>query len=238
MRVTVVLFDIDGTLVTAQGTGKRCFLTAFDEVTAPLVGAVGPRGATALDFSFGGMTDFAIARAGVLALGLVPERALLVEIIDRYLEILAEVLAVDAAPSVLSLVPGARACVDQLAGVPGLALGLGTGNVRRGAELKLAPHALWAPFAFGGFGCDAEDRAELLRCGALRGAAALGVSMHDARVVVVGDTLRDVAAARAIGASCVGIATGHDSVSALRAAGASHAFPTLEPLEALHAIRG
>ncbi|HSO32352.1 MAG TPA: HAD hydrolase-like protein, partial [Labilithrix sp.] len=112
--------------------------------------------------------------------------------------------------------------------LPKIALGLGTGNVKRGAYAKLARGALDAPFAFGGFGCDAEDRTELLRVGAGRGAAALGVPLADCRVVVIGDTPKDVAAARGIGAECIGVGTGGFAPAALRDLGAQNAFATLE----------
>ena len=63
-----------------------------------------------------------------------------------------------------------------LKGVDQIAIGLGTGNVKKGAYAKLARGALDASFAFGGIGCDAEDRTELLRVGAGRGAEALEAS--------------------------------------------------------------
>ena len=78
-----------------------------------------------------------------------------------------------------------------------------------GARLKLARVGIDEPFAFGGFGCDAEDRVELIRNGAESGAAQLGAPREDCRVVVIGDTPKDVEAAKAIGAACIGVGTGH-----------------------------
>ena len=109
----------------------------------------------------------------------------------------------------------------------GMVVGLGTGNVESGARLKLAPSVLADRFDFGGFGCDAEDRAELLAIGSERGARALGVSRAECRVVIVGDTPLDVAAAQRIGAECLAVATGGHDVDELSHAGADLALETL-----------
>jgi phosphoglycolate phosphatase len=150
--------------------------------------------------------------------------ALVDAILATYLDALADEVARASAFRVL---PGVDAVLRRLARVDGVAVGLGTGNLRRGAQLKLARAALDARFAFGGFGCDHEDRAELLRIGAARGAATLGVGVDDCRIVVVGDTPLDVAAARAIGAECVAVGTSGVALDVLRAAGATHVFADL-----------
>src|SRR5687767_5274768 len=91
---------------------------------------------------------------------------------------------------------GIRESLDHLAGLTEVALGLGTGNIREGARLKLERVDIYSPFAFGGFGCDHEDRVQLIRRGAERGAQKLGLPMSECRVVVIGDTPKDVAAAK------------------------------------------
>src|SRR6185295_3780747 len=103
--------------------------------------------------------------------------------------------------------PGVHEILAAVRDTPGVAVGLGTGNIKKGAYAKLVPGGLHAHFAFGGFGCDHEDRGELLRAGARRGAEALGVPLDDCRVVVIGDTPRDVAAAQKLGAECIGVGT-------------------------------
>jgi phosphoglycolate phosphatase-like HAD superfamily hydrolase len=146
-------------------------------------------------------------------------------VIDAYLDRLGDEVVRSEAYRVL---PGVMAVLSWLVTIPSIALGLGTGNVKKGAYAKLARGSLDAHFAFGGFGCDAEDRTELLRVGAGRGATALGVSIEDCRVVVIGDTPKDVAAAQGIGAECIGVGTGGFEPRALVDLGASAAFPTLE----------
>ena len=103
---------------------------------------------------------------------------------------------------------GIEAALALCHGRPGFAVGLGTGNVEEGARLKLDRVDLCRHFSFGGYGSDHADRAELLAIGARRGRARLGVGDGPCRVVVIGDTPKDIAAARAIGAESIAVATG------------------------------
>ena len=156
MRPTVVLFDIDGTLLTCGGAGRAAMERAFVDVLGR---------SDTLDFPFGGMTDRAIARAGLTPGGAVTE-AKIDALIARYLLHLEEGVPRAERYRVLD---GVSAVLDLLAPLAHVAVGLGTGNVEAGARIKLTRGALWGRFAFGGFGCDSEDRAELLACGARRG---------------------------------------------------------------------
>jgi len=214
---TVLLFDIDGTLVSTGGAGRRAMVGAF----ATLHGKDDVFEGT----SFAGMTDRAIARHGLRGLVAEVTEAEIDRALETYLRLLEEELAKADGYRVL---PGVMALLESLDGLPGVAIGLGTGNVRRGAYAKLARGGLDRAFAFGGFGCDAEDRTELLRTGARRGADALGVPLERCRVVVIGDTPKDVAAAQGIGARCIGVGTGSYSAADLTSSGAHRAFATLE----------
>ena len=111
-------------------------------------------------------------------------------------------------------------------------------KVRAGARAKLVRLGLYERFAFGSFGCDHEERARILEIGAVRGAALLGVPREACRVVVIGDTPRDVAAAQAIGAEAVAVATSAFTVDALHAAGATAAFADLRAPGVLEAVLG
>lgn len=218
---TVLLFDIDGTLILTGGAGRRAMTAAFDDVHR--------NGEACAHFSFAGMTDRAIVREGLRVVraangGGTPGEADIDAVLEAYLQRLADEVARTENYRVL---PGVESLLESLRGEPGLAIGLGTGNVRRGAMTKLARGSLDVHFAFGGFGCDAEDRAELLRAGAVRGAAALGVSLHECRVVIIGDTPKDVAAALAIEAVCIGVGTGGFAPEELVELGAKSAFATL-----------
>jgi phosphoglycolate phosphatase-like HAD superfamily hydrolase len=96
-------------------------------------------------------------------------------------------------------------------------IGLGTGNLERGARLKLQVGGIEGFFKFGGYGSDALNRAELLAVGIGRAEALTGETVPRERVVVIGDTPLDVAAGRAVGAKTVAVATGPYKVAELQA---------------------
>ena len=212
---TIILFDIDGTLIDSGGAG-RC---ALEQAFRTLYGT-----AAWLDFSFAGMTDREIVRLALMAGGHEGAESSVFEVIERYLELLPA--AVHAARA-FRVFPGVRALLQQLARRSRCALGLGTGNVERGARIKLGRAGLDRTFSFGGFGCDHHERARLLAVGARRGADLLAVPRAQCRTIVVGDTTRDVLAGLAIGAECVGVGTGPCSSEELLAAGATAAYPDL-----------
>jgi phosphoglycolate phosphatase-like HAD superfamily hydrolase len=220
MRPTVFLFDIDGTLISTGGAGRRSMEAAFSRL-------FGARGVAAIAFSFAGMTDRAIVRNGLRALDgpeIEHDLSAIEAVLEAYLTSLADEVSRSESYTVH---PGVTSILEWLPSTAGAAIGLGTGNVKRGAYAKLARGELHGAFSFGGFGCDAEDRTELLRVGAGRGAAALGVPLPDCRIVVIGDTPKDVSAAHGIGAECIGVGTGGFEPKALRDLGADHAFDTL-----------
>ncbi|MCS6902025.1 MAG: HAD family hydrolase [Myxococcales bacterium] len=196
MSPSLFLFDIDGTLLNTGGAGRRAMASAF--------GLHYLRPDACEGFSFGGMTDRAIVRRALRAIERDDSEEAIDEVLATYLARLAAELSVGATV----LCPGVLPLLDRIASVGRSALGLGTGNVRAGALLKLTSASLADRFAFGGFGCDAEDRSVLLRISALRGAQALGISLERCRIVVLGDTPKDIEAARSLGASCVAVATG------------------------------
>jgi phosphoglycolate phosphatase-like HAD superfamily hydrolase len=228
MHQNVILFDIDGTLIRAAGAGARAFRRATGELLGSESAADG--------FSYAGLTDRRIARRAIAAAGAQWSEELVEQLISRYLAALEEELfssrgsgdAPEPAPEqTFHVLPGAEPLLEVLATAPHVVSGLGTGNVRAGAELKLRRGGLHAWFRFGGFGCDHEDRAELLRAGAARGAALLGRALEACRVIVVGDTELDMEAARAIGAVAVGVGTGGRTPEILFGAGAHHVFRDL-----------
>ncbi len=217
---TVLLFDIDGTLILTGGAGRRAMVGAL----ARLHG----RDDVFDGLSFAGMTDRAIIRHGLGRVLPAVNETDIDGALDAYVGLLEDELSRSDAYRVL---PGVRELLDRIRGLADIAIGLGTGNVRRGAFAKLARGGLDRDFDFGGFGCDAEDRVELLRAGARRGAEILGETLETCRVVVIGDTPKDVAAAKGLGATCIGVGTGGFTPEELRACGAAHAFATLEAKE-------
>lgn len=189
----VVLFDIDGTLVDTGGAGRRAIGRAAEALHGRLDLFDG--------VPFDGATDRAICRSGLARLSRVFGESDIDGLLEAYLAMLAD----EVARSRYGVYPGVRECVAQFQ-QRGVLLGLGTGNVEQGARIKLARGDLNAPFPFGGFGSDAEDRALILRAGLARAAALLGRAPRDPWIV--GDTPKDLAAGRAVGAKVVLVATG------------------------------
>ncbi len=231
MAATIHLFDIDGTLLDGDGAGRRAMELAF----AAEFGEDACASLRALRFA--GMTDPAIVRAGLRGAGLDPadDARAIAAVLARYLDLLPQTIAQAAR---FRAHDGVHACLDALAGHGDAGVGLGTGNLERGAALKLAPLGLADRFGFGGYGSDAEDRAVLVAIGAKRGAAALGRPLAACRVVVIGDTPKDVAAAQAIGAQCLAVATSFHGLAELEAAGATLAVRDLTDPAALRFLLG
>jgi phosphoglycolate phosphatase len=227
-RPTVLLFDIDGTLVTTGGVGRRAVERAFER-------AHGRADACSL-IRFDGMTDRSITRLGLEAIGVDPTHEAIEALLDLYLgELQAELLL--STPETYRVHVGVPEALAA-ARARGMLLGLGTGNLERGARLKLEHVGLYHHFDFGGFGSDHELRVELIRTGAERGAQRLGLPVSACRVVVIGDTPKDIDAARGIGAESIGVGTASFSAEQLRQHGATHAFDDLLAPGALEALLG
>lgn len=220
------LFDIDGTLLHAHRAGSQ----AFDAVFAAQHGI--ERACEGI--RFGGKTDpglideVFVARFGRRAAA--HERA---AFLDAYLQLLRGRLAQTG----VEVLGGVAEVLAWLATQSEVMLGIATGNVRAGAEAKLAAAGLAAFFplaaadAIGGYGCDSHIRAELVAAAIARGRQRAAID----EVVVVGDTIHDISAARACGATVCAVATGSDSAEAL--AHADAVFTSMTELPAWHAAR-
>jgi phosphoglycolate phosphatase-like HAD superfamily hydrolase len=225
LRPLVLLFDIDGTLVTTGGAGRRAIeRTFFERYGAPRVFE---------GITFAGMTDPAILRAGFAVIGREATEAEMAAVLASYIAVLEDEVR---AAEKYALHDGIAAALDRAERELACAIGLGTGNIRDGARVKLARVGIYHRFRFGGFGSDHEDRAELIRIGAERGARSFGRALSDCRVVVIGDTPKDVAAARSIGAESIGVATSFYTKDQLLASGASYAFANMAEQGALEAL--
>jgi phosphoglycolate phosphatase len=213
----VHLFDVDGTLVHSGGAGVRALGRAFEE----LYGAPGALEGVTLQ----GRTDYAICREAFRrGFGRTEvSRSEIARLLEVYLQHLER--EVQDSPS-FEVLPGVVALLEDLAGRGDL-LGLATGNIERGARLKIGRGGLNRFFAFGGFGDDAEDRADLVRRARSRAENLLGENGDDLQVYVIGDTALDVRAAHAAGCIAVAVATGPHDEKTLRESGAHYVFRTL-----------
>jgi len=203
LKNTLILWDIDGTLLHSAGAGMRA-------LTAALRTVFGIEGSLA-DIDFAGRTDPWIIRCALRKYGL-PDTA---EHRDRYLEGYLAALPAELSAPGGRILPGVERILEQAGSRPGVAQALLTGNVERGAKAKLAHHGLWHHFPLGAFADDSEIRNELGPHALRRAHAYWGVEFARDRVWIVGDTPRDIACARAIGARAFAVATGGSSVAEL-----------------------
>jgi phosphoglycolate phosphatase len=216
LKPAVVLFDIDETLVHTGGSGGRSWSAAFEA----LYGVTADIGT----HTSAGETDPAVAREtfqGVL--GREPGPHELGPLYARYLLHLADDIWTSEQYRVL---PGAEQVLTRLEKA-GVLLGLVSGAMEGAARTKLMPANLNRFFIFGGYGSDSPDRGELTTL-AVEKAARLHGRLTADQVHVIGDTPRDIDAARAAGAVAVGVASGHYSRDELSTAGADHVLGSLE----------
>jgi phosphoglycolate phosphatase len=214
----LILFDIDGTLLSCGRQVAKIFAGALTEV----FGGHGPLEG----FSFAGKTDPMIVRelAGAIGLPAAAIDAGLSRMSSLYVERLGRELAAEK----MRVLPGVLPLLQSLAGREEISIGLLTGNWRGGAEAKLGRVGLWEFFELGAFGEDAWDRRGLVPVALERAKALKGHAFLKEEALIVGDTALDVDCARASGVPCVGVATGFTSAEELRAAGADWVFSDLE----------
>ncbi|MEX2529205.1 MAG: HAD family hydrolase [Gemmatimonadota bacterium] len=218
----LVLFDIDGTLVTG-GPAKGAFHLALETIygtTGPIEG-----------WSFSGKTDPQIARELLTAAGL-DDRTIdegFPALWTTYLEEMERRMANDPT----RVLPGVMELVEALESLADLAMGLVTGNVQRGADLKLGAVGLASRFELGAFGSDHEVRNELPGIAMERAWGKWRVRFDPRHVVVVGDTPRDVACGRHHGTRTLAVATGRFGEEELRASGADVVLPDLSRTDEL-----
>jgi phosphoglycolate phosphatase len=192
----LILWDIDGTILHSTGAGVTALRGAFTAV-------FGIEGSfEGIDFA--GRTDKLIIRQIFSRYSIEYTPANFERFIDGYISALPQSL-VECHARVL---PGVADLLATAAGHPEVAQGLLTGNVRRGAEVKLGHHGLWQTFPIGAFADDGEHRSDLGPHALRRARDHWGVDFSPERVWVVGDTPHDISCARAFGARALAVATG------------------------------
>jgi phosphoglycolate phosphatase-like HAD superfamily hydrolase len=204
---TVVLFDIDGTLLASGGVGRR----AMEGALHLHFGTIGPD-----DYRYDGKTDRQIVRELMRLSGFSDD-----DIDARMDALLADYLArldleLADGPRGMRVHTGIPALLDALEARADVLLGLLTGNIAGGAALKLGAAGI-APrrFRVGAFGSDHEYRSELPAIAQARASVLLGCGVVGSSVVIVGDTPADVQCGRGIGARAVAVATGYFTVADL-----------------------
>ena len=203
--VRLVLFDIDGTLVHTGGAGVKAFARVFaTEFQAT-------EGFSSLKFA--GRTDVSLVREFFQLHGIPPSPGNFERFFERYVFWLDHILSSTSN----RMCPGIHPFIEQLRQLPKPpALGLLTGNIRLGAEIKLRHFGLWDHFEIGGFADDAEDRDHIAKVAKKRGTGLLGRRLAGKDVLVIGDTPLDIRCGRAIGAKVLAVATGGANLEALQ----------------------
>lgn len=220
----LVLFDIDGTILLTAGAGGRAIIAATREEIGETQGLGAVR--------FDGKTDPQIVSELLEAAGHEgphpPER--IDSICRRYVELLAHEL--ERPTTRTSVMPGVLPLLDRLEAERGVVLGLLTGNLARGASLKLRSAGLDpGRFRVGAYGSDAADRRALPPIAVQRSVEYFGRVPSGAEVVIIGDTPADVACGECINARAVAVATGGYSVSDLTACRPHAVFQDLSDTE-------
>lgn len=209
------LFDIDGTLIVGHGVGRIALTQAMQEI-------FGTAGAYER-YDFRGMTDPRIVRDLLLGAGISDEsiQERLTACFDLYVDHLEALIAnghhVDVMPGVVDLVQALAARQDAL-------VGLLTGNIERGARVKLRPTGLLPFFRVGAYGSDSADRRRLPAVARERAEALVGHPFPFEQLTIIGDTPLDIDCARSCGAVAVAVATGQHATDELAAHAPDHLF--------------
>lgn len=204
-KAKLFLFDIDGTLLSTARAGEHALRLGFRErfgVEDDLS-----------SISFAGSTDSAIASQMFAAHGIPPTPENIADLLDGYVHHLARELPLREG----RVLPGIVELLEALHAREDCVLGLLTGNIERGAELKLSHYEMWDFFEFGAYADDHADRNKLGPVARARAVEKRGISFEAGDIFVIGDTPKDIDCARAAGFVAVAIATGKYSREELAA---------------------
>jgi phosphoglycolate phosphatase-like HAD superfamily hydrolase len=223
----LVLFDVDLTLVASGPAAREVFDAA---IAAALGRPPGDHGVL-----MAGKTDPQIARE-ILTFAAVAEEQhgthlpVVLRALEDGLAAVAERIGAEG-----RALPGVAHLLERLAGVDGVVSTVLTGNIEANALVKLAAFGLdrWLDLGVGAYGSDSADRTDLVPIARRRAERRYGRAFPPERTWVVGDTPLDLACARAGGARCLLVATGHYPREALEAAGADAVLPDLTDTDAV-----
>jgi len=223
--VRLVLFDIDGTLIRTGGAGVKAFAKTFASEFNAADGFE--------RLKFAGRTDFSLVREFFTFHQIAPTPGNFKRFFERYVFWLDHILR----DSKTEVCPGVWELVRELQALPQAPLlGLLTGNIRLGAEIKLRHFNLWDVFQTGGFADDHEERDRIAAVARQRGSRVLGENLRGDQVVVIGDTPHDIRCARAIGAKALAVATGGAKLGELELHEPDRAMPDLRAISAREVV--
>ena len=217
--VRLVLFDIDGTLIRTGGAGVKAFAKVFETEFKAVDGFE--------RMKFGGRTDTGLVREffGYHNIPATPEN--FKRFFERYVFWLDHILKetqTTVCTGVWNFIRGLQALPKPPV------IGLLSGNIRLGAEIKLRHAGLWDVFVTGGFADDSEERDKIAAIAKERGSRLLNEDLQGEQVLVIGDTPLDIRCARAIGAKVLAVATGMVPIEELESHGPEWAVKDLSLL--------
>jgi phosphoglycolate phosphatase len=195
--VRLVLFDIDGTLVRTGGAGTNAFAKTFASEFNIHHGTE--------RMKFAGRTDVSLVREFFRIHDLAESSENFQRFFECYVFWLDHLIAQSAGDTCA----GVRKFIQDLSALsPPPMIGLLTGNIRLGAEIKLRRFGLWDVFETGAFADDHEERDHIAVAALQRGRRVLERDLRPDEIVVIGDTPFDVRCGKFIGAKTLAVATG------------------------------
>jgi len=202
----LALFDIDGTLIRTGGAGVQAFAKVFATEFNAIDGFE--------KMKFAGRTDVSLVREFFGFHDIPPTVENFNRFFERYVFWLDQILRQTQG----GICAGVLEFIEALQKLPQPpVLGLLTGNVRLGAEIKLRRFGLWDLFQTGAFADDHEERDQIAAIARERGSRLVKNGLKDDEVVVIGDTVFDIRCARAIRAKVVAVGTGGHTLPELKA---------------------
>ncbi len=223
MTKRLVLFDIDGTLISSQGAGLRSLDRALSQVFGSAQGIHKVR--------TDGKTDLQICHEAMQIEGLTRKQVedKLPKVLELYLEILEEELA---APGPF-VYPGVNSLLESLQEHGYIYRGLLTGNIQPGAHIKLKKFDLWRHFKMGAYGSDSENRMDLPRIAARRARECFSIDFEPSETIIIGDAIPDVRCAKGYNATCIAVATSSTTWNELASQQPDYLFASLEDTSAV-----
>lgn len=216
----LVLFDIDETMIHSSGAGRKALERTLIEVFGRQISFDG--------HSLSGKTDPQIIDEVLHAHGMSDEMVHLERIFEVYIPYLEEEVR---QAEELRMHPGVVELLDALQGKERVYVGLLTGNIERGARVKLKPFDLNRYFDFGAFGCDSADRMELPAVAHKRAHKRFGAEIRNDQIVIIGDARNDVLCAKGYGARSLAVCTGKTTKETLEALQPDFIFDSLKDTE-------
>lgn len=209
----LILWDIDGTLLRTGRAGLFALVRAFAQLHG--------REPDMSKVEVAGRTDKWITARMLEENGLPITPQHVHDLIDAYLALLPE--EISTRPGLV--LPGIQTLLDTLRARADVAQGLLTGNVQRGAQIKLEHYRVWHYFEFGAFGDDSALRNELGPHAVRRAKERHAMEFAPAHTFIIGDTPHDIECGKVIGACTIGVATGAYTVEQLQAHTPTAVFP-------------